>query len=250
MRASNRLILVALLVTLLSLVEYDLRLKTAYESGNYKIPFSDYIALPWKDFDIVDLNASTAANVKFVQGPFSVRIDERALDYVVIHQQANRLQIDARFKGSYLFNRNPYILIVSCPRLSALYTDATYRANDHQVTDTIVREDWNMRQVLIDGFRQDSLSVIQDYGSTVVLSNNIIRSFHASIGESKGAGPKLMLQSSNQFQDADLIIGQKSKFQLENALIPNLSYQLADSAQLILNGNAQGLFYHSKIHQK
>ncbi len=26
------------------------------------------------------------------------------------------------------------------------------------VTDTIVREDWNMRQVLIDGFTQDSLA--------------------------------------------------------------------------------------------
>ncbi len=31
-----------------------------------------------------------------------------------------------------------------------------------------------MRQVLIDGFRQDSLRISQDFGSTIVLSNNNI----------------------------------------------------------------------------
>ena len=238
-----------MLVVLLTLVAHDLFLKSEYSSGKYKDPYQTYSTLNWKDFDIVDLDGSTAANVQFVQGPFSVRIENNALDYVFIRQQGNHLKIEAVFPGNYRFNPNPYILVISCPRLSNIFVNATYRANGHEVTDTIVREDWHKRQVLIDGFQQDTLSVVQDYGSTVVLANNHIRSFRASAGKSKGAGSKLILQQSNIFEEADLDIDQKSKLELENALIHSLSYHLADSAQLIVNGNAQSLLHNSKTHQ-
>jgi len=79
MKTSNKLIIVVVLVILFSLVVYDLLLKAAYMSGDYKIPYKNYVSLPWKDFDIVEVNSSTAANVQFVQGPFSVKIDDRAL---------------------------------------------------------------------------------------------------------------------------------------------------------------------------
>ena len=79
------------MIILVSLVGYDFLLKAEYASGNYKIPFKDYKLLEWKDFDKVDVNGSTAANVKFVQGPFSVRIDNYAVDFVNIKQQAESL---------------------------------------------------------------------------------------------------------------------------------------------------------------
>ena len=249
MKTSNKLIFAAAVLTVVLLIWYDLRLKAEYLSGNYKIPYSGYVTLNYTGFDIVDLNASTAANVKFVQGPFSVRVDNNALDYVVLKQQGNRLAIDAVFERNYQWNQNPYVVVISCPTLTKLTTDATYRADRGIVTDTIVRDDWNMRQVLIEGFRQDSLSIEQDYGSTVVLAGNKIRSLQAVIGKSTGSGSKIIFQLDNEFKEATLDIRHRSKFILENAYIRNLIYHLADSAELIVNGSSQHLLNQPKLYQ-
>jgi len=238
MKTSNKLIIVVVLVILFSLVVYDLLLKAAYMSGDYKIPYKNYVSLPWKDFDIVEVNSSTAANVQFVQGPFSVKIDDRALEYTTVRQQGNRLQINANFEHNYSWNPHPYILLISCPKLTKVYANATYYDDKRPVTDTIVREGWNMRKVLIDGFKQDSLTVEQDYGSTVILSNNTIHSLHADIGKSERSGSVIILEKSNQFDNASLDIGNRSKLQLENCKISHLAYHVADNAKLIVSGEA------------
>ena len=238
-----------MILTLVLLTWYDLRLKAEYLSGAYKLPYSTYTTLNYTGFDIVDLNASTAANVKFVQGPFSVRVDNNALDYAVLQQQGNRLVINAVFERNYRWNPNPYVIVISCPTLTKLTTGASYRADNSIVTDTIVREDWNMRRVLIEGFRQDSLSIEQDYGSTVELAGNTIRSLRAVIGKSAGSGSKIILQPGNDIRDAILDIGHYSKLFLENAAIQHLSYHLADSAELVVTGNAQHLLNKTKLYQ-
>jgi predicted nucleic acid-binding protein len=107
-----------------------------------------------------------------------------------------------------------------------------------------------MRKVLIDGFKQDSLSVEQDYGSTVILSNNIIRSVHAVIGKSEGSSSRIILQQTNQFDNVSLDIGHRSKLELENCMISHLAYHLSDSAKLIVKGNAQALLNNlNHFHQ-
>ena len=249
MKTSNKLILAAIVFTVIMLTWYDLRLKAEYLSGTYKVPYGDYVTLNYTGFDTVDLNSSTAANVEFVQGPFSVRVDRNSMDFVVLKQQGHRLMIDAVFERNYRWNPNPYVIVISCPTLTKLITDASYRADNRMVTDTIVREDWNMRRVLIEGFRQDSLSIEQDYGSTVELADNSIRSLRAVIGKNAGSGSKIILQSGNEFRDATLDIGHYSKFILENASIQNLSYHLADSAELIVTGNAQHLLNKTNLYQ-
>ena len=249
MKTSNKIIFAAMVLTVGMLTWYDLRLKAEYLSGGYKIPYSNFVTLNYTGFDIVELNASTAANVKFVQGPFSVRMDNNAQEYVVFKQQGNRLEINAVFESNYRWNPNPYVIVISCPTLAKLTTDANYRADNRMVTDTIVRDDWNMRQVLIEGFRQDSLSVEQDYGSTVVLTGNTIRALRAVVGKSPGSGSKIILQPGNEFRDAVLEIGHRSKFLLEDATIQRLSYHLADSAELILTGSAQHLLHQTNLYQ-
>src|SRR5260370_37827604 len=104
------------------------------------------------------------------------------MSYTFIKQSGKRLQINAVYEYNYYSDLNPYIIVISCPKLSELIADATYRSNNKQVTDTIVREEWKMRQVLVEGFTQDSLTINQDYGSTVVLSNNNINLIKAKIG--------------------------------------------------------------------
>jgi hypothetical protein len=241
MRTSNKLIIATFLLLLLSLFGYDCMLKAAYKSGDYKDPYSDFKSLDYKDFDAVDIVSSTAANVKFVQGPFSIKVGKITLDYVKIKQQGRRLQIDANFEDHYMGNSYPYIIVISCPKLAEISTNASYIANKKLIIDTTVRDDWNMRQVLIDGFKQDSLSISQDYGSTVMLANNTIRSVNAVVGKSPGSGSKFIVLKTNQFQKTNFDIRTKSRLLLNDAIIHTLSYHLADSAKLIVTGAAQGL---------
>src|SRR5882757_6345842 len=74
MKTSNKLTIAAILFILVSLVYYDLMLKASYLSGTYRDQFKDYTILNFKDFNSIDLGASTAANIIVEQGPFRVRI--------------------------------------------------------------------------------------------------------------------------------------------------------------------------------
>jgi hypothetical protein len=250
MKKSNLFIVIGLILCIASIIFYDFSLKAEYESGSYKIPFRNFQDLSFKDFDILDINSSTAANAKFVQGPFSVRIAKDAMDFVRVKQNGRRLQINADFSGDYLFNPNQYLLVISCPKLVEVNTDATYRSNGRPVTDSAVRIDWRMRQVLIDGFTQDSLTIGQDYASTVVFANNHIRSVHAVIGRRVGSGSNMIIEKTNQFQHAFIDIGQKSKLFLESAQIDDFKYQLDSSAQLIVIGKAKNLLNDTKSQGK
>jgi hypothetical protein len=249
MKTSNQFLFAAGVFTLLSLVVYDFLLKAEYRSGSYPDPYKHFVTLNYTNFDVVDLPSSTAANVKFIQGPFSVRVDQYAQHFVQVSQQDARLRIDARFDGGYQSTSSPYILLISCPKLSAVHLNAGYLANDKEVTDTIVREDWNMRQVLIDGFNQDSLHIEQDYGSTVVLSKNHIRAISAEIGESPRSGSHLIIEDSNVFGNVVLDIRNLSKLFLNNATIQELKYQLGDNAQLIVTGKAKNLLNQTNPSQ-
>jgi hypothetical protein len=101
MKASNKFLIAAVVLTVLSLVVYDILLKAAYKSGNYSDPYNNYVTLNFKDFDMLDLPSSTAANVKVVQGPFSIRMDKYAAEFVQVNQEGKRLQIKAAFEGNY-----------------------------------------------------------------------------------------------------------------------------------------------------
>jgi len=250
MKTSNKLILSALLLVMIFLFAYDYLLKEAYVSGNYKHPYKNFVALKFKDFDTVDLASSTAANAKFVQGPFSVRIDSNFLAYVKLKQKGRRLQVNTIFDGDYLYNPNEYIMIISCPKLAAVSINATYQSYNKQVTDTTVREDWNMRKVLIDGFKQDSLTISQDYGSTMLLSNNHFGAVNGSIGLSQKSGSKLIVLGNNKINQANFDIRHKSALWLYDALINNLNYHLTDSAKVVLVGKAQNLINKSNLQQK
>ncbi len=241
MKTSNKLVLAAVLLLVLSLLAFDYLIRSEYLSGSYKNPYKDFVTLKFKDFDKVDINSSTAANVKFVQGPFSVMVDTNALEYVRIKQQGDRLQINAAFESNYLYNPHPYIVFIACPKLSEVNTNAIYTAGNKQAIDTILREEWNMRQNLIEGFKEDSLSIRQTYGSSIIISGNRIRVLNAAVGSDAGSESKITILENNQLQYATLDILNRSKFLLDGKSIQNLKYHLADSARLILTGAAQNI---------
>jgi hypothetical protein len=243
MKTSNRLILCALLLILLTQLGYDHLLKAEFISGRYKDAYKDYVKLNYKNFDVVDLESSTAANVKFVQGPFKIIADSVATSNIKISQEGKKLIITAAYDKEYLWNANPYLIVISCPKLSAVHAGATYTVNKNiAVTDTINYISWNMRRVLIDGFKQDSLAITQDFGSTVELANNDLVHVTATVGKSAGSGSKIILLNGNRLKNANFEILNRSELVINNGGIENIHYHLADSAKMTIGAGSQNLF--------
>ena len=252
MKTSSKLVVAGIVLLLAALFAYNYLLKQEYLTGSYKVPYKDYVHLKFSDFDAVDVLSSTTTNVKFVQGPYSVKINDDALTYTTVEQKGKRLIIASNFEGEYRNNQNGYLLIISMPKLIEVNTSATYTKNKgaQTITDTIVLEDWHMRQVLIEGFNEDSINVKQNYGSTVVFSNNKIHILNAIVGASDSSGSKLIIQKNNRFDQARINVLNRSTFSLDGKAVQNLKYSLADSAKITFTGSSQNIINNSNTLQK
>jgi hypothetical protein len=242
MKTSTKIFIATLLFLVLSVLGYDHLLKKEFLSGRYKNSYAYYTELKLENFDTFDINAAHIANVKFIQGPYRVLIEPNALDYVKVKQKGNHLQIDVNLSAARYNNRNPYLLLISCPHIKEVTANAYIISKNLKVIDTVVNEGWNGREVLISGFKQDSLTIRQDYGSNVVLADNHIRSLNAIVGQSPLSVSRIAILKSNHFENVNLQVMNKSKLVLKDALITHLKYQLSDSAELIMNGAAKHAF--------
>ncbi|MGZ3751274.1 MAG: hypothetical protein ACXVB0_19025 [Mucilaginibacter sp.] len=241
MKTSIKLLLSALLVVVVALFAYDKMVQTEYRSNAYKNPYRYYTDLKFKDFDTINVKSVSASNVLFEQGPFRVRISPGADEFTRISQNKRILDIEAVFKYGYQNNLNSYVVIITCPKIASLKTSAWYGTNGKFYIDTIVKDQWNMRKVLVEGFKQDSLVIAQDYGSRVFLSNNNIGYLKATIGLSNSSGSQLNILNNNHFENVDLEADNKSTL-LINSMPKNKSIlKIADSAQLILTGSARNI---------
>jgi hypothetical protein len=239
MKTSTKIFIAALLFLVAAILGFDYLLKKEFDTDRYKDVYSYYKSLPYKNFDVLNINASHAANVKLVQGPFSVKIVPDAMTYVKVKQSGTNLQIDVNVAVERYYNNNAYTLLVSCPNLKSVNANAFVFVNGQKVIDTTTNEGWNSRQVLIEGFKQDSLRITQSYGSYVVLANNNIRLVNVAVGESPLSGSILGVLKNNRFENANLHILNRSKLILHQAAIRHLNYTMADSTQLLINGAAK-----------
>lgn len=240
MKTSNKLALLGIIVILAAIVWFDLIMRAAYFTGDYKKPFREFVSLDFKNFNTINLNASTAANIIVQQGPFDVKIEPYGKDYVKVTQNGTALNISAGFSGSYRNPRYGYVMLITCPNLVKFNTDARYMAGDIQITDTLAA-DFNWRPSIIRDFRQDSISIIATHASNIMLIGNDVKTLKAIVGTNEGSASDFTITGDNRFERADLNILNKSRLRLLGGNIPNLQYQLADSARLIINGAARKL---------
>ncbi|MFD1872411.1 hypothetical protein [Hymenobacter bucti] len=235
MKNSSKFLLAAVLVLLASLTAYNMALRTEYYLGAYKDPLRGYVDLGFKNFTTVAVPASGVVGVKIVSGPFQVRLNPRAAEYVQVRQQGSQLVVTAAFPDSRRFFGPAATVLISCPHLAALTTDAVYQASGKQV---VGKNFWNAEQVLVQGFRQDSLAVRADRGSRVELAGNYLGYLGAGAGPSLGSHTQLQLNADNRIAAADLTLGHQSELILNNLAIPQLKYHVADSAKVTLGGAA------------
>jgi len=237
MKNSLKYLLAALLVLLASLTAYNLALRAEYRRGNYKDPLHNYVSQPFRDFTEVAVPASSVVSVKIVPGPFGVRLNPQAAEYVHLRQQGSRLLITATFPKWRRYFGPAETVLISCPRLAALTADAVYESQGQPLTTTNFRE---YEKVLVQGFRQDSLTLRQNHGSCIELADNTLGMLRATAGAGPGSHGLLQLNSNNRIAAANFTLNHQSELLLDNVQIPQLRHQFGDSAKVTLTGAALG----------
>jgi len=237
MKNSTKYLLAAGLVLLASLTAYNMALRAEYRRGDYKNPLRGYVTQSFRDFTEVVVPASNVVSVKIVPGPFSVRLNPGATENVHLRQQGGRLIITAAFPKWRRYFGPAETVLISCPRLAVLSTDAVYESEGKQLITNDFRD---YEKILVHGFRQDSLTLHQDHGTHIELAGNTLGLLRATAGASPGSHGLLQLAADNRLAAASLTLAHQSELVLENVRIPQLHRQFSDSAKVTLTGAALG----------
>jgi hypothetical protein len=235
----------------ISLGFYDLKLAAEYRKGDYTDPYYSYVKLNYRDFDEIELHSATSVNIIVVQGNFNVLAHPQATDYLVVRQEGKRLIIEARYPDHFRGINAAYTLFISCPALSVFKADTKYMIRSVVVTDYALWDPWWLPTV-IRGFNLDSLAIREDHASNLVLEGNHIKRLTAVVGAGEAgeigaaaaggergrelSGPVLAIGQGNHFDSSDLNILSKGRLWVKGTDIRQLTYHLADSASLTVNG--------------
>jgi hypothetical protein len=205
--------------------------------GNYANPHQQYVSLNYSGFDEVELNSSTAINIKIVQGPCRVMADPESINFVKITRQQNRLIISAVFDDHYLSLHSDFTLLISCPKLTVFEADAVYTVGGTTTTDTVANN-FAYKPTLISGFNSGALTISADHAANLLLENNKLDSLNAMIGINEKSQSNLTIGKNNLFGHSNVQILHNSYLRINNNDPASFHYQLADSAMLLINGAA------------
>ncbi|HXD78783.1 MAG TPA: hypothetical protein VN616_13290 [Puia sp.] len=232
MKTSTSIFLVAIFLLGIGLVAYDFQLRTVFRKGDYTRAGYDYRILPYRGFDRIRLNASTALNIRLVKGDFKVLAAPGTRDFLSIRQQGDQLTIDALFQDHYRGLNADFALYISCPDLKEIRADAEYRVGEEPHTDKTWME-WGKISV-ISGFRLDSLTITENNASHLVLTKDTINTLTAVVAP----GAALTIGAANKIAGGDMEVGNQARLIVRTPEVPALRYRLADSAAVELSGAA------------
>lgn len=237
MKNSTKYLLAALLVLLASLTAYNMALHAEFRRGTYKDPLRGFTALSFKNFDEVAVPAASTLTVKVVAGPYAVHVSPDVAEYVHLRQQGRRLEVSASFPARREYLNNRPLLVINCPRLATLHADARYQEAGQPRVDRAFAMGY---AVQVQGFRQDSLTVLADHASHVELADNRLAWLRVEAGTSPGSRTSLHVASSNHIAAASFKFNAMSDLELDNTAIAQLRQQFGDSAKVTLTGAALG----------
>lgn len=246
MKNSNKLLLTALFLVIGFLATYNLALLAEYRKGDYKDPYTRFTALNLKNFNTVEVNAASKISVKVMAGPYQVRVFNDLADFVKVKQAGATLQINLDLPEDTRLFGPPYQVIVSCPVIKTLRTNATYTVNGKKITNYKIPEPYLNPHTTVQGFTQDSLLVQQNNTGLVNLADNSIRKLKAVVGVSNGSTNTLTIAKGNTLHQADLDMRNKSELILNDVLIPKLQYQLSDSTKVTCSGASLSIIKSGK----
>jgi hypothetical protein len=236
MKTSTKIVIATMLLLATGLVIYDLQLKAEFRKGDYIKPLYGYTSFDFRHFNRVELRSTSAIDVLIQQGAFKVMAHPAAASFIVIKEEDSTLIVEAHFPDHYMGMGSSPVMYISCPTLRELRADSWYLVGRDSVVDRVIGDGW-YKTSTIEGFTEDSLAIRAAHAANLKLVGNHLRKLAAALGEEAGLNrPNLTIEADNHIDSTNLNILGQSRLWIKGTDIRQLTFHLADSASLTVNG--------------
>ncbi|RZA01531.1 MAG: hypothetical protein EOP47_10365 [Sphingobacteriaceae bacterium] len=232
MKASNKLLVVIIMVVVAYMVVFDAGLKAEYLKGDFKNPFFGMEQLPIKDFNSIDHQAANVIDATIEKGPkFTIWVKKEFKDSVQIVKQGKTLVI--RYIGQGYKHMFYSGIKITCPQLENITTKAFIPKSWGEDRGNSYHDD-----IDVIGFDQEKMTVNPGPLTEIELKNNKLVSMEAIVGDNSNDIGGLNVNSNNYIKSASIKVLGKSELKMANPNITKLEHSISDSASLILSGSA------------
>jgi len=237
MKTSYQLLILAAFILFGTTAAYDIALNREYSKTDHNDPYSDYDQLNFKNFDKIEILGSNRIATTIIYGPkFDVK-QLKFMEDVLIEQKGSTLIITFNSESNSYQGGSGNDFIIKCPSLKQITADFIYTSNGMPVATLDSKSDrYYGGRVSVNGFKQDSLYVIMNNSTTVLLQNNNLNFLDANIGGRDLTRSTIDIDGTNSISSAQLNLQHQSVMTLRNIYINNFKYKLSDSAQVNLSG--------------
>lgn len=233
MKTSNKFLLSALVVSLVSLTLYNSALKAEFVTGNYKSPYARYENKNLKAFNEVQVNGTNLMDVIIRKGDYAAHLNSENTEDIKLTQVGKRLIVSVNFVNhpsaddarAEHYNQ----VIITCPQLVYVQTNEHEMRNQVPVDKNGYVYNGDNNTIAIRRFNLDSLNIQQNAGIIKIGKCNIEQLKATALAKSK-----LKIDEDTYINKADLHINDRSSLELEKFNIPHFNYTLADSATITL----------------
>lgn len=232
MKTSYKLFLTAVLIAIISVISYDLALRAEYIKGTYKSSFYGFEkTTAFNGFSTIDNRAANLISIEVKKGNEpGIWVKSVWKDRFRISRKGNALVIEVANKQSTRVSAYENSITIVCPSLEKVIT-APYLGKSGQ---NLIH---SQGTTIVSGFTLDKLSLEISKGVDIVLSRNKIAELQALVGDSKSNNAELTIAPGNEINNAIINVPGKNGLKIENSVINQRNFTIADSATVTFSGN-------------
>ncbi len=231
MKTSNKLLLTAILIIIVSMVTYDFALRAEYLKGTYKSRFYEMKKLNLENFTILDNRVANIISVQIEYGKsYAVYMNNDLKNNLLISKNGNKLLIDVADKAKPIINPYNNNVIIICPKLDQVITRPDIRKS-------IKEWDNDNGTTSITGFDQQNMDLFINTSTHLNFEKNKIGHLQATVGNNLSQHAYLFIASNNQIKDAVIKVMGKNQLNIENPKIIKSTFDISDSATVSLGGS-------------
>ncbi len=232
MKTSNKLLIAAVLIIIVSMVGYDLALRAEYRKGTYKSRFYGFDkTTAFSGFTKIDNRAANLISIEVEHGNEpGIWMKSDWKDRIKISKIGTTLVIEAADKQAS--NLSPYenSITIVCSSLEQVVT------KPYQTSKSEEEEISSDGKITIKGFDLRSLDLHIAKGSGVVLEKNKIEQLQALVGDNLSQNATLTINSNNQINTATIKVLGRNGLRFENPKITKKDFIISDSATVSMGG--------------
>ncbi len=238
MKTSNKLLLTAILIIVVSMVTYDLALRAEYRKGTYKSRFygMDKTSV-LSGFTTINNRAANLISIQVEQGSDQgVWVKSEWKDRIKISRNGMALVIEAADKQATHLSPYQNSITIICPSLEKVITSPFVAAKGGE------EGNYSHGSIFIKGFNLENLDLKIAKSIDIYLENNKINSLKAIVGDDKSRDARLDISSNNHFNYAEITVAGMNQLQIQSPVIDKSNFNISDSAQLFLSKSSLKMF--------